>query len=101
MVSGFVRAEMQGFEPWRRLTGLAHFECAPFGLLGTSPYFKTLEDGSLEPSSNAGSRGRTDTTITGHRILSPERLPIPPYRQHQIIIQKNLHLVNNRLKSGN
>ncbi len=28
------------------------------------------------------SRGRTGTAITGHRILSPACLPIPPFEQH-------------------
>ena len=74
-------AEMQGFEPWRRLRGLAHFECAPFGHLGTSPKEK---DESLRFHPHAGSRGRTDTAVTSHGILSPERLPIPPYRQYSI-----------------
>ena len=30
---------MEGFEPSHRLPGLPHFECGPFSLLGTSPYF--------------------------------------------------------------
>ena len=33
-------AEMEGFEPSRRLPGLPHFECGPFSHLGTSPYEK-------------------------------------------------------------
>ena len=28
---------------------------------------------------STGSRGRTGTAITGHRILSPACLPIPPF----------------------
>ena len=31
-------AEDKGFEPSHRLTGLAHFECAPFDHLGNPPY---------------------------------------------------------------
>ena len=31
----------------------------------------------------AGSRGRTGTILTYHGILSPGRLPIPPFRRNQ------------------
>ena len=33
----FVYAEDKGFEPSHRLTGLTHFECAPFDHLGNPP----------------------------------------------------------------
>ena len=34
------KAEMEGFEPSRRLPDLPHFECGPFSHLGTSPNLK-------------------------------------------------------------
>lgn len=62
---------------------------------------KTSIQENLNTGFYAGSRGRTGTPITGHGILSPERLPIPPYRQHQIIIQNNMACVNGEIDGVN
>ena len=45
-----------------------------------------------EPFIGAEGRGRTDTNLAAHWILSPARLPIPPLR-HAKIIQLKYFLI--------
>ena len=50
----------------------------------------------LRDIDGAGSRGRTGTRVESHGILSPGRLPIPPFRHIRSSVLPNYYSTNIR-----
>ncbi len=76
---------------------VAHCVARSFLLCGepsrTSPQDIAIERG-------AGDRGRTGTALSGHRILSPVRMPVSPLRHRRPQLARNLTSGSESVKVG-